>query len=165
MKKFGLALLLIVAAIYGFGLLKLSESGSNRFLDELETLSLTGKGEEYCARLHADLRVSIRDHSNEQPAEFDGGREDFCGFVTFAMRGVEILGVTTKVTRNDFSLTRDWLHPWTVHITYHEDRVTHMSKAGTSSHTVSDDRVTLVQTFDGVKLLSLESRVEPAKPQ
>ena len=162
MKKLVLALLLVVVAIYGFGFVKLTETASNRFLDELESLSLTGRGEEYCARLHEDLKVSIRDHSNELYAEFEGGREEFCGFVTYAMKGVEILGVTTKVTRKDFTVTRDWLHPWTVHVTYHEDRTAHMSKAGTSSHTVSDDRVTLVQTFEGVKLLGLESRIGPA---
>jgi hypothetical protein len=40
-----------------------------------------------------------------------------------------------------------------------------LSKAGTTLHTVSDDRLTLVQTLDGVKLLYLESRVEPAVAQ
>lgn len=162
MKKILSALLVAIVAIYGFGFVTLSETGSNRFLDELETLSMTGRGEEYCARLHEDLKVSIRDHSADPPADFDGGREDFCGYVTYAMKGIEILGVTTNVTREDFTVMRSWLHPWTVQVSYHEDRTTHMSKAGTTLHTVGDDRLTLVQTFDGVKLLSLESKVEPA---
>jgi hypothetical protein len=162
MKKIVVVILLAMLAIYGYGWVTLSEVGSNRFLNELENLSMTGKGEEYCARLHEDLKVSIRDHSAEPPADFDGNREDFCGYVTYAMKGIEILGVSTNVTREDFTVKRDWLHPWTVQVSYHEDRTTTMSKAGTTIHTVSDDRLTLVQTFDGVKLLYLESRVDPA---
>jgi hypothetical protein len=162
MKKIVVVILLALIAIYGYGMVTLSEGASNRFLNELENLSMTGKGEEYCARLHEDLKVSIRDHSAEPPADFDGNREDFCGYVTYAMKGIEILGVSTNVTREDFTVTRDWLHPWTVQVSYHEDRTTTMSKAGTTLHTVSDDRLTLVQTFDGLKLLDLESRVEPA---
>jgi hypothetical protein len=162
MKKLVVLLLLAVPAVYGFGFVALSENGANRFLDELERLSLTGKGEEYCSRLHEDLKVSIRDHSADPAADFDGGREEFCGYVTYAMKGIEILGVSTSATRKDFTVTRSWLHPWTAHFSYHEDRVTTMSKAGTTLHTVGDDRLTLVQTFGGVKLLSLESKVEPA---
>jgi hypothetical protein len=162
MKKIVVVILISLLAIYGYGWVTLSEGASNRFLNDLENLSMTGKGEQYCARLHEDLKVSIRDHSAEPPADFDGHREDFCGYVTYAMKGIEILGVSTNVTREDFAVERDWLHPWTVHVSYHEDRTTTMSKAGTTIHTVSDDRLTLVQTFDGVKLLYLESKVEPA---
>jgi hypothetical protein len=162
MKKIVVVILLALVTFYGYGWVTLSESASNRFLNELEQLSMTGKGEEYCARLHEDLKVSIRDHSAEPPADFDGNREDFCGYVTYAMKGIEILGVSTNVTREDFTVKRDWLHPWTVHVSYHEDRTTTMSKANTTLHTVSDDRLTLVQTFGGVKLLNLESRVDPA---
>ncbi len=163
MKKLVALLLLAVVAVYGFGFVTLSENGANRFLDELERLSLTGKGEEYCARLHEDLKVSIRDFSADPPADFAGGREEFCGYVTYAMHGIEILGVSTSARRKDFTVTRSWLHPWTVRFSYHEDRITTMSKAGTTLHTVGDDRLTLVQTFEGVKLLSLESKVELAR--
>jgi hypothetical protein len=165
MKKIVVVILLSLLTIYGYGRVKLSESASNRFLNELEQLSMTGKGEEYCARLHEDLKVSIRDHSADPPADFDGNREDFCGYVTYAMKGIEILGVSTNVTRENFTVAREWLHPWTAHVSYHEARITTMSKAGTTLHTVSDDRLTLVQTFDGVKLLYLESKVEPAVAQ
>jgi hypothetical protein len=165
MKKIVVVILLVLVTIYGYGMVTLSEGASNRFLNELEQLSMTGKGEEYCARLHENLKVSIRDHSAEPPADFDGNREDFCGYVTYAMKGIEILGVSTNVTREDFTVEREWLHPWTVHVSYHEERTTTMTKAGTTIHTVSDDRLTLVQTFNGVKLLNLESKVEPAVAQ
>ena len=162
MKKIVLFLLLVVGAIYGFGFVTLSERGANRFLDELESLSLTGKGQEYCARLHEDLKVSIRDHSADPPADFDGNRDDFCAYVTYAMNSVEILGISTQVTRENFTVTRDWLHPWTAQFRYHEVRTTTLSKAATTLHTVGDDELTLVQTFDGLKLLTLQSKVERA---
>jgi hypothetical protein len=165
MKKIVVVILLVLVTIYGYGMVTLSEGASNGFLNELEQLSMTGKSEEYCARLHENLKVSIRDHSAEPPADFDGNREDFCGYVTYAMKGIEILGVSTNVTREDFTVEREWLHPWTVHVSYHEERTTTMTKAGTTIHTVSDDRLTLVQTFNGVKLLNLESKVEPAVAQ
>jgi hypothetical protein len=158
--KTAVALLVLAAAMaYGFGPMHLSNAGANRFLDELESLSQAGKGEEYCARLHADLKVSIRDHSADPPADFDGNREDFCGYVTYAMRGFDILGLSTHATRHEFTATRSWLHPWTVEVSYHEDRLTTMSKTGATVHTASDDRLTLVQTLGGVKIIELESKV------
>lgn len=160
MKKLvALLLLLALAAVYACGSFYLSPSGATRFLDELEGLSLQGKSAEYCDRLHADLRVSIRDHSADPPADFDGGRAEFCAFVAKAARGVGLLGISSRVTRNDFTVTRNWLHPWTAHVRYHENRITTMSKVHATLHTRSDDALTLVQTLDGVKLKSLESRV------
>jgi hypothetical protein len=152
-----------LAGAYVYGVSSLSRSGATRFLDELEALSLDGKSAEYCDRLHEDLRVSIRDHSAELPADFDGGRQEFCAFVSYAAKGVDLLGLSTRVTREDFTVTRDWLHPWTAQVSYHEDRITTMSKINATSHTRSDDELTLVQTFDGVKLVYLQSRVVPSE--
>src|SRR5215470_2993022 len=113
MKKIVILLLIVVAAIYGTGAFNLSESGANRFLNELEDLSLSGKGQEYCALLHEDLKVSIKDYSADPPADFDGGRAEFCHYVSEAAKGMSLLGVGTHVTRDDFTVTRSWLHPWT----------------------------------------------------
>jgi hypothetical protein len=154
--------LAVLAGTYAFGLWSLSATHANRFLDELETLSLQGHSAEYCARLHVDLQVSIRDHSAQPAADFDGGRDQFCAYVSYAARGVDLLGISTQVSRNEFTITRSALHPWTAHVSYHEVRTTTMSKVQATLHTVSDDSLTLVQTFDGVKVLALRSRVEPA---
>jgi len=162
MKKIIVLLAATFAASYSYGILSLSESGANRFLDELEALSLQGKSAEYCARLHPDLRVSVRDHSADPPADFDGGREDFCGYVSYAAKGMGLLGISTHVARNDFTITRDWLHPWTAQARYHEDRITTMTKVHVVVHTRSEDSLTLVQTLDGIKLLTLDSRVSVA---
>jgi len=158
MKTLIALLLSALAGIYIHGWVTLSETGANRFLDELETLSLQGKSAEYCARLHADLRVSIHDHSARPPADFDGGRDQFCAFVSNAAKGVDLLGLSTTVTRNDFTVTRSWLHPWTAQVSYNEDRITTFSLANQSLHTRGEDKLTLVQTLRGVRLLHLESR-------
>jgi hypothetical protein len=159
-----LALLLaMLIGVYAYGVSSLSRSGAIRFLDDLEALSLHGKSAEYCDRLHDDLRVSIRDHSAVPPADFDGGRTEFCAFVSQAAKGVDLLGISTRVTREDFIVTRDWLHPWTARVSYHEDRITTMSKIHATAHTRSDDALTLVQTFGGVKLVYLQSRVAIAR--
>ena len=162
MKKFIALAIVALAAVYSYGILALSETGANRFLDELETLSIQGKSAEYCDRLHAGLRVSIRDHSAVPPADFDGGRDEFCGFVSNAAKGMDLLGVSTRVTRNDFTVTRSWLHPWTAQVRYHEDRITTMSKVNATLHTRSDDSLTLVQTLRGIQLFALDSKVELA---
>jgi hypothetical protein len=151
---------IVLAAVlgsYGFGFVTLSERGATRFLEQLENLSLQGRSAEYCAHLHQDLAVSIRDRSADPPAEFDGNREDFCDYVTQASRTIGLLGVSMQVKRDDFTITRDWLHPWTVRVSYREDRVTTMSRAQTTLHTRGEDHLTLVQTFDGVKLRQLDS--------
>jgi hypothetical protein len=159
MKTFIALLVSALAATYLFGVWTLSEAGANRFLDELETLSLQGKSAEYCERLHEDLRVSIRDHSAVPPADFDGGREEFCAYVSHAAKGVDLLGISSRVTRDDFAITRDWLHPWTARVSYNEDRITTMSKVHATLHTRSEDSLTLVQTIGGLRLFQLRSHV------
>ena len=48
MKKIVMLLLIALAGIYGTAAVNLSESGANRFLNELEHLSMSGLGKEYC---------------------------------------------------------------------------------------------------------------------
>src|SRR5207237_2759821 len=142
---------LALAGTYSYGVLSLTESRANHFLDDLEALSLQGKGREYCSRLHPDLRVSVHDHSADPPADFDGDRDDFCAYVSDAAKGMGLLGISTRVARNDFTITRSWLHPWTAQVRYHEDRVTVMTKVNATVHTRSDDSLTLVQTLARVR--------------
>ena len=97
-------------------------------------------------------------HSADPPAVFDGNEQDFCDYVSTAAKGMHLLGVSMDVKRNDFKVSRSWLHPWTAHVSYQEDRTTTMSKLNVSLHTQSEDELTLVQTFQGVKLRELKTR-------
>ncbi len=163
MKKIVALLLLAVAAIYGVAAFNLSESGANRFLDQLEHLTIAGKGEEYCALLHEDLEVSIEDRSANPPAIFDGNRDEFCGYVRDATKRTDLLGLGFQVTRDDFTVTRSWLHPWTAQVSYREDRITTMSRVNVTLHTRGEDQLTLVQTLGGVRLAHLKSHTWLAK--
>ena len=153
-----LAATLTLACIYGTAAYNLSESGEVRFLDELEKLSLQGKSDAYCARLHPDMSVSIRDHTSPgTPRDFDGGKKQFCEFITMAAKGVDLIGPESTATRTDLSVTRSWLHPWTAQISYHETRTTRLTRINVTVNTQGDDRWTLVQTFSGVQALGLVS--------
>jgi hypothetical protein len=157
-KKIFWALVLAGAGIYGTGAVKLSESGANRFLNQLETLSLQGKGAQYCELLHEDLEVSIRDHTAPgSPRDFTGGKAEFCDYVSEAAKGMSLINPETHLTRDDFTVTRSWLHPWTAHVSYHETRTTTMTLVNVTLNTTSDDTWTLVNTLDGLRVLKLES--------
>lgn len=158
MKRFLWLPLAMAACVYGTGAVKMSESSADRFLNELETLSLQGKSADYCARLHKDLTVSIRDHTSpEMPRDFDGGKAQFCDYVSTAARAMALIGPETRATRENFLVTRSWLHPWTARVSYHESRTTRFTRVNATLDTVSDDQWILVFGFDGLKVLGLAS--------
>jgi hypothetical protein len=163
MKKVLLLLVLVLLGVYVQGAFLFSESGANDFLNELESLSLQGKSDEFCARLHDDMKVSIDDHSAEPPANIEGGKREFCDYVSYAARGLDLLGVSTQVQRDDFTVRRSWLHPWTAEVSYNESRTTQMSRVNATLYTESDDQWTLVNTFSGVKVMRLTSKVRPVE--
>jgi hypothetical protein len=157
-KKILWLLFVGVAFVYGIGAAKLSESSASAFIDELETLSLRGESGPYCARLHEKLTVSINDRTApDHPRQIKGGKAQFCEYVSEAAKGMSIIRPETRLTREDFTVTRSWLHPWTAHVTYHEIRTTTMTLANITLNTVGDDKWTLVYTLGGLKVLRLES--------
>ncbi len=163
MKKLLLLVVLGLLGVQAYGAIVFSETGANSFLDELEDLSLSGKGQEYCDRLHDDMKVSIDDRSANPPAVFEGGKQEFCEYVSYAAKGMDIIGVSTHVQRNDFTVKRSWLHPWTADVSYVESRTTSMSVINTTLRTEGEDEWTLVNTFSGVKVLRLKSKVRLAQ--
>lgn len=157
MKKILLLIGIVVAGTYGVGWFNLSMPGAMRFINALEDLSVQGKAQQYCDRLHDDLTVSIDDRTGPQPILIEGGKQVYCDYVSMAAKGMSLLGVSMQVTRNDITVERSWLHPWTARVLYNEERTTTMSRVNATINTESDDRLTLVQTFQGVKLLKLEA--------
>ena len=155
---------LSAATIWGWPAISLSEKASIAYLDELESLSLQGHAEQYCARMHEDLSVAVSDATSAHGAiRIEGGRKEWCDYIEFATRGMSLLGMESRVTRDDFTVARDWLRPWTARITYTERRTSEMRRVNATLRTQSADEWTLVQTFSGVKVLSLkvDSRIAP----
>ena len=163
MKKILLLVVCAVIAVYVVGAVRFSEIGAMKFISDLEDLSLDGKTEEYCAHLHDDMKVSISDHSGDPPADFDGGKQELCDYVTQASKGLAMLGVSMNVRRDDVTVTRSWLHPWTAEVRYFETRSTHLQLGNITLNTESDDQWTLVQTFGGVKVMRLVSKTQLAQ--
>lgn len=159
MKKILILAVLAASIVYGAGAVLLSERATNRFLDELEALSLQGHMPEFCARLHDDLEVRIEDRTSPGfPRDVAGGKREYCDFVTYAMKGLDIIGLETAVVRHDYSVDRSWLHPWTARVSYHETRTSRMTRVNAALNTESDDRWELVLTGSGVKVRRLESK-------
>jgi hypothetical protein len=152
------------AAIWGWPAIALSENASIEYLDELESLSLQGHAERYCERMHEDLSVEVSDATSAHGAiRIEGGKKEWCDYIEFATRGMSLLGMESRITRDDFTVSRDWLHPWTARIAYKERRTSEMRLVNATLRTESADQWTLVQTFSGVKVLRLkvDSRIAP----
>ena len=153
---------LSAAAVWGWPAIAMSDDAASAYLDELESLSLQGHAAEYCERMHEDLVVDVRDAtSSEGAVHIEGGKKEWCDYIAYATKGMSLLGMETRATRDDFTVSRDWRHPWTADVSYRERRTSTMKKVNVTLRTESDDRWTLVQTFSGIKVSRLtgDSRI------
>ena len=157
MKRIFVLALLALLAVFVTGRITLGEAGAMRYITTMEDHVSQGNADAVCDMLHADLEVDIQDHTGEDGQDTRGGKEELCSLTRTV---VEMLGKvphTTNVNFNVSSVKRDWLHPWTSEVSYVEER--NLTIAGAVSlNTVSEDTITLVQTFSGVKLLKLDSQ-------
>ena len=108
---------------------------------------------------HEDLEVQINDQSGESPRKLNGGKEELCALTTESVAGLTLLPHSMSVNYTEVNVTRDWLHPWTSQVSYLENRTFSIHGTDVTLRTVSDDEMTLVHTFWGVKLLKLKSEV------
>jgi len=149
---------LVLAGIYLAGRLTLGEAGAVRFVMKMDSLMGEGKAAQVCDMFHDDLEFSIADHTSAGAATtFDGGKQDLCDKTHEQVDALSKVPHTMRVDFDDVTVKRSWLHPWTSEISYSEDRTLAIRGANVSFSTTSDDTITLVQTFSGVKLLKLEA--------
>jgi len=163
MKKLIMLLLLGLAGTYGVGRFNLGESGAMRFMTQMESLMNEGKGEEVCAMFHEDLEVDIADHSGESTQTTTGGKDEFCELTRSVVAGLQLLPHSMQVEYTDVTAKSDWSKPWTGNVSYAEHRTLSIPAANATLRTVSDDEITLVQTFTGVKLRKIKSEVYKAE--
>ncbi len=156
MKKVVAFVLLAVIGVYVTGRVTLGEAAAMRFVREMDSLMNDGKADDVCAMFHEDLEMHIEDHTSEAASNLDGGKDELCELTHDAVNALKSLPRTMRVEFNDVTVKRDWLHPWTSEVSYTEDRIL---TVGTSIRisTTSDDVITLVQTFSGVKLRKLKA--------
>ena len=68
-----------------------------------------------------------------------------------------------NVEYTDVTAKNELTKPWTGDVSYSEHRTFNVPAAGVSLQTVSEDEITLVQTFSGVKLLKIKSEIFEAE--
>ncbi|HET9475381.1 MAG TPA: hypothetical protein VFO82_15885 [Steroidobacteraceae bacterium] len=157
MKKIVVFGLLAVIGIYGTGRATLGEAGAMRFVLEMDALMNEGRADEVCAMFHDDLEVDIEDHTSGATENVAGGKQELCDRTRDAVESLKKLPHTMRVEFNDVTVKRDWLHPWTSEVSYTEGRVLIIRGANVTISTTSNDVITLVQTFSGVKLRKLKA--------
>ncbi len=159
MKKLIVLVLIAVIAVYAVGRVKLAERSAANLLNEMDQLMLDGQGEELCNLLHEDVEVSATASMGGETQTVEGGREEFCDHLKTASAGLRVLKgqMQVAISRSDFTVERDWMHPWTAHYTYTEDTSIRIPKANVSMESQSDSTLTLVMTLKGVKILKVTS--------
>ncbi len=158
-------IVLAAAGIWGWPAITLSDNATIAYLDQLEALSMQGRSEEYCERMHEDLEVAVADGTSELvgTVRIEGGRQEWCDHIAFATKGVMQLGMQTRATRNHFRVSRRWYEPWTARVSYDEERTSTIPHKDVTLQTESSDRWILVNTVSGVKVLGLESNSNIAR--
>ena len=159
MKKLVVLLFLGLIAVYGVGRVNLGEAGAMRFMMKMESLISEGKSEEVCAMFHDDLEVDITDHSGESTQSTNGGKTEFCELTTEVVAGLQVLPHSSNVEYTDITAKQELSKPWTGEVSYSEHRTLSIPAANVTLRTVSEDEITLVQTFSGVKLRKVKSEV------
>ncbi|HEU5134491.1 MAG TPA: hypothetical protein VFU13_05045 [Steroidobacteraceae bacterium] len=162
MKKFLLLLVLAIVGIYGIGRIRLGEAGAMRFLAQMEAKMTEGKGEEVCEMFHDDLEVAITDHTGDSVRETSGGKDEFCDLTATTAAGLNLVPHSSTVNLTEVESKQSWLHPWTSEVSYLENRSLSIRGAGVTIRTVSEDEITLVHTFSGVKLRKIKSEIYEA---
>jgi hypothetical protein len=159
MRKILFLIVLALGGIYGVGFVSLGEGGANRFLNKMEELTTEGSGKALCDLFTDDAQVDINDHTAGRKGKITGGKEEICAYFKAAAPAMALLQTSTQLQRRDFAVKRDWLHPWTVQVTYTEFRSTSIPRAGISINTESDDELVLVRTLAGVKISRLKTEI------
>ena len=159
MKKLIVLLTFSLVAIFGVGRFNLGETGAMRFLTKMETLMSEGKSDEVCAMFHDDLEVDIADHSGESTQMVTGGKADFCELTRKTVAGLQLVPHGMNVEYTDVNSKYEFSKPWSGVVSYSEHRTFSIPGANVVMQTLSEDEITLVQTFSGVKLRKLKSQV------
>ncbi|HEU4781263.1 MAG TPA: hypothetical protein VFS58_15385 [Steroidobacteraceae bacterium] len=162
MKKFVFLLILGLGGVYALGRLQLGESGAMRFLTKMESLINEGDAAGACAMFHDDLEVEISDQSGDSPETMSGGKEELCELTRITVSGLRLMPHSMQLDYTDVAATQDWRHPWTSEIRYLENRSLSIPGANVTMRTVSEDQITLVHTFSGVKMRKLKSAIYKA---
>jgi|HubBroStandDraft_5_1064220.scaffolds.fasta_scaffold408641_1 hypothetical protein len=156
MKKLLIFGLLVVVGVYGSGAWTFSQAHLNGLLGDWEDMSAKGDADAICDTFADDMTFSFDEHTTESSGIREGDKQELCAYLRKLEPAMARAGVTSTVTRENISVTRSWLHPWTAELSYTEHRTTLVPSRG-SIRTVSNDRIALVKSLRGVLITRLES--------
>jgi hypothetical protein len=162
MKKVVYLVILVLAVAYGVGRVRLGEMGALQFLTNMEDLIQDGKADEVCDLYHEDLEVEIVDSTGGTENTLSGGKEELCELTRATVAGLNLVPNSMRVSFTEVNAKHDWKHPWTGEISYLENRSLTINGTNVTLRTVSNDEITLVHTFSGVKLRKIRSEVYKA---
>jgi hypothetical protein len=157
MKRFFILAVLALTVVFVTGRITLGESGAMRFLMNMSQLTDEGKGEEVCDQFHDDLRFHVIDHTGATTKDLEGGKQELCELVKSSVAALSAVPHDRRSNFTKVGVTQEWLHPWTSQVSYTEDQDITIRGANITLKTTSDDKVTLVLTLAGVKLLRMDA--------
>ena len=159
MKRILVLALLAVIGVFVTGRITLGEAGAMRFLMNMSTLTDEGKSEEVCDQFHDDLKFHVIDHTGESTKDLNGGKQELCSLVKTSIAALSLVPHSKQTNISKLTVAREVMHPWTSRVTYTEDQDITIRGANVTLKTTSDDKITLVQTFGGVKVLKIDAEM------
>ncbi len=159
MKRIFVLALIALIGVVVTGRITLGEAGAMRFLMTLEGHMDEGRPAEGCDMLHDELEFHVIDRTADTTKDMTGGKEEYCALVKLQAAAMTLLPTSKSTKVSQVKVSRDWMHPWTSHVTYTEDKDISIRGANVTIRTTSDDEITLVQTFTGVKLRKHDAEV------
>jgi hypothetical protein len=147
---------LVTAWVYGSGYWAFREAGVNEFLEKWEDATRRGDAQAMCETFTPDMTFSIRDRTTGRMLEQEGDRSEMCAYLQKVLPAMAKFVSDVKLTRDNFRATRHGLHWWTAEVSYTEHRDTTL-KSALHLKTISEDRLILVKSFDGLRVRRLES--------
>jgi hypothetical protein len=153
--------------IYGSAFMSLGDRGVISYLDTWERYSLEGDADGICKLMHDELEFSIDDRTTPgRPLDMQGGKAQLCDYYAQVVPAMKHIVSGMTVRREDVEVKRDWLHPWTVEVSYNEQRSVSIVGIPMQVKTVGEDRLTLVKTLtDGVKIKALDAKTRMARSE
>jgi hypothetical protein len=159
MKRILVLALLALVGIFVTGRITLGEAGAMRFLMNMNTLTDDGKSEAVCNQFHDDLRFHVIDHTGPATKDVAGGKQELCSLVSASITALSLVPHSKQTHISKVVVAREWTHPWTSQVTYTDDQDITIRGANVTLKTTSDNKITLVQSFGGVKLLKLDAEL------
>lgn len=163
MKRIFVLALLALVGVFVTGRITLGEAGAVRFVTAMGQNTSKGDADAICDALHDDLQFQLVDRSADTTKESSGGKQEMCQLARSNIAVLSQVPNDMHVNITNVTVQRDWMHPWTSHVSYTEDLDITIRGANVTMKTTSEDKITLVQTLTGVKLLKLDSEIWAAE--